>query len=99
MLQLTFLFVGAVATVATALTLWTTDDQLGILTGLIGSIAWPLWSYSALNVVTVSAGSEFAYQYPALAVFGVLMAVPNLFVALTGPLRVANNRELAQEIQ
>jgi len=100
MLQLTWLFIGALAAVATVLTLTTTDGDLGIIGGLIGTISWLLWAYSALNVVVITNGEQIAQQYPSLAVFGVLMAVPNLFVALTGPLQIARDRgELTDEMQ
>jgi hypothetical protein len=99
MLQISWLFVGLVASGATLLTLTTSDDQTAILTGLIGTISWALFAYSSLHVVTHSGGSEFVSAYPSLAAFGVMMAVPNLFVALTGPLRAADPRELAEEVR
>lgn len=100
MLQHTLIFLGIVALVATTITLRTADDQLAIIAGLVGTLSWSLWAYSALNVVAVSGGSEFAYSYPSLAAFGVAMAIPNLFVALTGPLSIARNREqLTNEVQ
>lgn len=98
MLQFTFIFVGLVALTATAQTLRTADDQLAILSGLIGALSWGLWSYSALDVVIISNGTQYAASYPSLAAFGVALVVPNLFVALTGPLRIARNPDdLAEE--
>lgn len=100
MLQHSWIFTGLVATVATVITLQTAEEEVAIASGLIGFFAWLLWGYSALNVVTHSGGTEFAFQYPSMAVFGVLMAVPNLFVALTGPLRIASQgTDLAKEMQ
>ena len=100
MLEHSWIFLGGLATVTTVLTLRTDDDQTGILTGLIGTVTWALWAFSALNIVTHSGGTEFTHSYPALAAFGLLMAVPNLFVALTGPLTIAQNRqELAEEVR
>lgn len=92
MLQNTWLFVGLIAALATALTLWTADDQTAIISGLIGTVTWLTWAYSALNVITYDGGSQFAHSYPALAALGVMLAVPNLFVALTGPLAVARDQ-------
>lgn len=92
MLQLTWLFVGALAMLATALTLRTADDQTAIMSGLAGTITWLLWAYSALNVVTYDGGSQFTHAYPGLAALGVMLALPNLFVALTGPLMVARDQ-------
>jgi len=100
MLQHTLIFLGVVALVATTLALRTSDDQLAIVGGLAGTLSWLLWAYSTLNVIAVSGGSEFTYSYPSLAAFGVAMAIPNLFVALTGPLQIARNREqLTNEVQ
>lgn len=100
MLQHTLIFVGVVALVATTISLRTGDDQLAIISGLAGTLSWSLWAYSTLNVVAVSGGSEFAYSYPSLAAFGIAMAIPNLFVALTGPLQIARDRsQLTEEVQ
>lgn len=99
MLQHTWIFLGIVALVATSITLRTPDDQLAIIAGLAGTLAWTLWAYGALNVVAVSGGQEFAYSYPSLTAFGVAMVMPNLFVALTGPLSIARDRDqLANEV-
>lgn len=100
MLQLTFLFVGAVATLATVLTIRTIDDQTAIITGLIGFLTWALWGYSALNVTVYDgSGASFTHGYPALAAMGVMLAIPNLFIALTGPLRIVSDpSKLAEEV-
>lgn len=99
MLQLTYLFLGAVAFIVTVLTLTTADDQTAILTGIMGAVSWLLWAYSSLNIVVVDGGgADVAHQYPSLAAFGVVMAIPNLFVALTGPLQIARDpRGLAEQ--
>lgn len=101
MLQHTFIFVGLVAAAAAFLTLRTADDEIAIISGLIGTIAWLLWGYSALNVVVYDgSGNPLSSAYPSLTAFGVLMAIPCLFVALTGPLRIARSRDqLAKEMQ
>jgi len=100
MFQFTWIFLGVVALVVTVMTLRTADDQLAIVSGLAGTMSWALWGYSALNVVVISGGTEFAQQYPSLAAFGVVMAIPNLFVALTGPLQIARDRsQLTDEVQ
>jgi len=100
MYQFSWIFLGVVALVVTVMTLRAGDDQLAIVSGLAGTISWALWGYSALNVVVVSGGTEFAQQYPSFAAFGVVMAIPNLFIALTGPLSIARNREqLTNELQ
>jgi len=92
MLQLTWLFIGALAALATAFTLRTADDQTAIMSGLIGMMTWLLWGYSALNVIVYDgSGNALSNSYPALAALGVMLALPNLFVALTGPLAVARD--------
>lgn len=100
MIQLNWIFLGVVGLIATVQTIRTIDDQVAIASGLMGTIAWLLWAYSSLHVVVVSNGTEFVYEYPSLAMFGVLMAIPNLFIALTGPLRIAADpRQLAEEVR
>ena len=100
MLQHTLIFLGVVALVATTITLRTSDDELAIIGGLAGTLSWALWAYSTLNVVATSGGSEFTYSYPSLALFGLAMAIPNFYVALTGPLHIARDRsQLTEEIQ
>lgn len=100
MLQLTYLFVGLIAAVATFQTIRTADDQVAIISGLIATMAWLLWAYSSLNVIVYDGSSNpIAAAYPSLAAFGVMMAIPNLYIALTGPLRIARDpNDLAQEV-
>ena len=99
MLQHSWIFLGIVSLVVTTITLRTPDDQLAIICGLAGTLAWALWAYGALNVVAVSGAQEFTYSFPSLTLFGVAMAMPNLYIALTGPLSIARDREqLANEV-
>lgn len=100
MLQHTWIFLGVVALVATVMTLRTPDEQLAIIGGLTATITWGVWAYGALDVTTVSGGTEFAYAYPSLAAVGVVLAIPCLFVALTGPLRIVQDRDqLADDVR
>lgn len=100
MLQHTFIFVGLVAAAATFLTLRTADDEVAIISGLIGTISWILWAYSALNVIVYDgSGNPLSASYPSLTAFGVMMAVPCLYIALTGPLHIArSSTDIAQEM-
>lgn len=99
MTPLAWVFLGLVALVTTVITLTTTDDQTAIITGLMATTGWALWAYSALNITVYSQGTLFTESYPSMALFGLLLAVPNLFVALTGPLALAKDpRELAGEV-
>lgn len=98
---LAWLFVGLIGAGATFVSITTTDDQVAIISGLIGVFAWILFAYIALSVTTYDqAGTLHTDRYPAMTAFGLLMAMPNLFVALTGPLEIVRNRdELRSEVQ
>ena len=100
MLQLTFLFLGVIAAGATYVTLSTADDQKAIMFGLIGAINWALWAYSSLNVVVYDGSSNpLQHSDPALAALGVMLMIPNLFVALTGPLALIEDPStMAEEV-
>lgn len=98
--QLPWLFIGLLAAVATFLSVTTTDDQTGIISGLIGTLTWLTFSYHSLSVTVYSNGTEFVSRYPELAALGVALAAPNLFVALTGPIALVGDREeISQEVQ
>lgn len=74
------------------------DDQLLLISGLIGGFSWLLWSFYALDVTPVTGGA--VERYPAMAAFGVGIAAPNFYVALRGPLEIVKNREaLGQEVR
>lgn len=101
MQELALLFLGAVGAGASYVSLSrASDDQLLILAGLIGTVTWLLFAYSALAQVDISANGVITPQPdPALAVWGVMMAAPNFYVALTGPLEIIKNpRQLQSEV-
>lgn len=57
-------------------------------------------SFYALEVTVSDSGVTTIYRYPAMAAFGVLMAAPNLYVALRGPLEIVKDRDaLAGEVR
>lgn len=100
MLELTWVFLGLVAGAATYVTLSTADDQRAIICGLIGAITWLLFAYAALSVEHVSTdGTVSIHRYPAMVAWGLMMAAPNFYVALTGPLEIIKNpRQLQEEV-
>lgn len=57
-------------------------DLLGIVAGVASFLSWALWSYVAFSIRLQS--GEIV-SYPAVALFGVAMAIPGAYVALTGP--------------
>lgn len=80
MMQLTWLFIAAIATIATAgafLVETSEHGDIGVAGGVIGFIAWTLWAYGAVNVQIpdASGGQPIEMQYPALALFGAALAV------------------------
>lgn len=100
MQELTWVFLGVIAAAATYVALSTPDDQRVIIFGLIGFLTWGLFAYGALSVQHVSANGVISiHRYPALTAWGLMMAAPNFYVALTGPLELVRNpRELQGEV-
>lgn len=99
MTPLSWVFVGVVGVGATYVTLTTDSDQLAIISGLIGLVTWLLFSFQSLDIVLYEDGIELTKRYPAMAVWGLAMAAPNLYVALTGPLEIVRDRaQLREEV-
>lgn len=71
------------------------EDVRPIVYGSIGFLASLLFAYQSLYVVRLDQGAEFTTQYPAMAVFGVAVAVVNAYIVISGPLEVT--RELLSE--
>lgn len=99
--ELAWILLGVIGAGATFVSVTTDNDQIAILSGLVGTLSWLLFAYGALGVTTIDqSGTLHTSRYPALAAYGVAMAIPNFFVALTGPLEILNNREqLKQEVR
>lgn len=86
------IFIGVVGFGATLLSVTTDNDEVAIITGLIGTLSWLLFAFFALDVTHYdSNGNPLTTRYPALAVWGVAMAVPNVYIALTGPLHIISD--------
>jgi len=100
MLQLTFLFVGVTAILATGVALSTqtqaaalfpNDDGIAIISGVVGFIAWGFFAYGALNVeVVTDSGTTVATSMPAVTYFAVALALIPGYIALTGPVNIIN---------
>jgi len=101
MIALAWVFLGAIGVVSTYLSLTADNDDLVIITGLIGTLAWLLFAFYALDVTIYDqAGTLHTDRYPAMALFGLAMAAPNLYIAITGPLELMSNRErLEREVR
>lgn len=94
-----WILVGAVGAGATYLTLTTESDELAIVSGLVGMFTWLLFGFLSLEIVVYSSGIEATSRYPSMAAWGVMMAAPNLYVALTGPLHIIKDRDrLSEEV-
>jgi hypothetical protein len=97
--ELGWVFIGAFAALSTFMTLRTSDNTVAIISGISGTFAWLLFGFYALQITYYSGGSSFTQSYPAMAVLGVMMAAPNFYVALTGPLDlVTDEPELRSEV-
>lgn len=101
MKPLAWIFIGAIGAGATLISVTTDNDQVAIISGLVGTLSWLLFAYFSLSITTIDQSGTFhTTRYPALAAYGVAMALPNFFVALTGPLEILTNPEdLKQEVR
>lgn len=97
--ELGWVFIGALASVLTFQTLRTEDNTIAIISGLAGTFAWLLFAFYSLQITYYNGSSTEVQHFPAMAAFGVMMAAPNFYIALTGPLDVVtDNRKLAEEV-
>lgn len=86
------IFIGVVGFVATLLSVTTDNDEVAIITGLIGTVSWLLFAFFALDVTHFdNSGNAYTTRYPALAAYGLAMAAPNFYVAMTGPLQIISD--------
>lgn len=96
-----WLFVGLVGAGASYVTVTTENNQLAIISGLVGFFSWLLFAYLSLAITIYdSNGNPITTRYPAMAAWGLMMAAPNVYVALTGPLELVKDRDtIKEEIQ
>ena len=94
-----WLFLGAVAFIATYLAITTTQDDVLILFGLIGLLSWGLFGFQSLHVVVSSGGQATAetYTYAPMTIWALAMAVTNGYAVLNGPIAIVDQRQRAQQ--
>lgn len=94
-----WLFLGAVAFIATYVALTTTQDDVGIMFGLIGLLSWGLFAFQSLNVMISSGGQATAetYTYAPMTVWALALAVTNAYVVISGPIAIIDQRKRAQQ--
>jgi hypothetical protein len=77
----------AVGVLATAMALYTTDNGIAILAGVIGTFSSGLATYGLFNIEVVSNGEVVtAGAEPAIALFTATVAMLAAYPALTGPI-------------
>lgn len=86
MLESAWLFVGAVAILATGLALYTTDNGVAMMMGTLGFITWGVWTFGSLDVRVVGDSVTYSFTMPAVTLLGIVLALVPGFIALTGPL-------------
>lgn len=93
-----WLFIGLVAFTSTYVTLTTSQDDVGIMFGLVGLLSWALFSFQSLHVVVLAGGKTdpISYSYAAVSVWGLALAVTNLYVVLNGPIAIIDQRGQAE---
>lgn len=93
-----WLFLGVVAFASTYVTLTTSQDDIGIMFGLVGLLSWALFSFQSLNVTVLAGGATdpISYSYAAVSVWALAMAVTNLYVVLNGPIAIIDQRGRAE---
>lgn len=91
MLESSWLFIGVVATLATSGAVLTSRETIAMVLGAMGFISWGIWTYGTFEITVVDGGVTYAFTEPAVAVFGILMAMLPLYIVLTGPIELAKN--------
>jgi mannitol-specific phosphotransferase system IIBC component len=91
MYETTWVFVGVVSVLATIGALLTDDNGMAILTGILGFVAWGIWTFGALNIeIITDSGVVLTKSNPAAAILGVALALIPGFIALTGPVEIVS---------
>jgi hypothetical protein len=88
MLLEAWLFVGAIALAASGVALLTSDDNLAMITGVMGFVGWGIWTFGALNLEVARDATVYTYSLPSVAIIGIAVALIPGFIALTGPVEV-----------
>lgn len=94
MLESGWLFVGIIALTTTAVAVstkskaaafWGNDDGVAIFAGIVGFLAWGIWTYGTLNVEVATNSGVETFASSGLTYFGIAMALIPGYIALTGP--------------
>lgn len=101
MLESAWLFIGViaflwtVATIGMALYLDPRDnfrmlsgESFVQLAGAVGTVAWGMWTFGALDVRVVGASVTYSFTMPAIAVLGIAFAIVPFFFFITGPIQL-----------
>ena len=96
MIQLTLLFVGTLAFIATYIASTTPEKDRSTLYSVIGLFSWGLFSLGSFNVEVISSGVTTAESYPGLALWGAIFGVVCLYLALTEPIELMNPETAAE---
>jgi cytochrome c biogenesis protein CcdA len=87
MLQTLIIVLVGVGVLSTAAALYTTDNGIAILAGVVGSFSAGLATYGLFNIEVVSNGTVVAVgSQPAIALFTATLAMLAAYPALTGPI-------------
>lgn len=88
MLESAWLFTGLLAIIATTACVLTTDDGIAIISGVLGFIAWGVWTFGTLGVEAVGDSTTFTFSMPSVTLLGVAFAMVPAYIALTGPVEI-----------
>lgn len=102
MLESAWLFIGAVSTLWTVLTIGTavymdtgddfqimTGDSFVTLMGAVGTVSWGVWTYGTLDVSVVSDSATHTFTMPGITILGIAFAIVPFIFFLTGPINLA----------
>lgn len=94
-----WLFIGVVAFAATYVTLTTQQDDVGIMFGLVGLLSWAVFAFQSLHVEVLAGGvtDPVSYSFAAVSVWGIALAVANLYVVVNGPIAIIDQRGRADQ--
>jgi len=90
MLESAWLFIGAVAILATGLALTTTDDGMAIMAGVLGFVTWGVWTWGSLDVRVVGDSVTYSFTMPSVTILGIAFAMVPAWIALTGPVDIVS---------
>lgn len=97
MLESAWLFLGAMAFIWTVLNVLASSIVSGesydlvIIAATAGTIMWGVWVFGTLSGVEVaSEATVYNFRMAPVALVGVVMALPNVYLALVGPIEIVD---------